>query len=261
MVPISPDWMEQTVTVWMLISLRLLGCFLSMPLLAYRAIALRLRVVLALLMAYLLLPKVQPEVSLADIKAAGYAFAFIELAIGLAAGWMVRVGLMVVDMLADVLSQQAGLSFAATLQNDPGIASGLMGEFLGMVTLALAFALNVHLVMIDVLWQSFSLLPLGQWPAAWQWQAVLGLFQEAFALGLVLSLPAIVVYFLFNMTQAILARVSPQMNMFSVGFAIMVPVAFVVVAMLLPAFADIVERALQLPFELIRQGLLPQARS
>jgi len=65
-----------------------------------------------------------------------------------------------------------------------------------------------------------------------------------------------VIYFLFNMTQAILARVSPQMNLFSVGFAIMIPVAFLVMVLLLPAFGEVVQRSLESPFELIRAGLL-----
>jgi flagellar biosynthetic protein FliR len=256
MVPISPDWMTETITVWTLISLRLLGCFLAMPLFAFRASPLRLRVLLSLVMAFSILPLVQPQMSPISSWPPGYALAFIELGIGLAAGWMVRVGLTAIDMLADVLSQQAGLSFAATLQQDPNMASGLTGEFLGIMALALAFVLNIHLVMIELLVQSFMVLPLGTWPSAWNWMNVLVLFQDAFALGLVLALPAIVIYFLFNLTQAILARVSPQLNMFSVGFAIMIPVAFVVIVLLLPALVDVVQRALETPFELIRAGLL-----
>jgi flagellar biosynthetic protein FliR len=99
-------------------------------------------------------------------------------------------------------------------------------------------------------------LPLGTWPAAWHWDSVLVLIKESFALGLILALPAIVIYFLFNMTQAVLARVSPQMNLFSVGFAIMIPVVFLVLTLLLPSFSDLVQRALESPFELIRAGLL-----
>jgi hypothetical protein len=140
----------------------------------------------------------------------GYALVFVELAVGFTSGWMVRVGLTAVDMLADVLSQQSGLSFAATLQHDANLASGLVGEFLGLLAIALAFTLNIHLVMLELLVNSFKVLPLGTWPAAWNWTAILGLVQDAFSLGLVLALPAIVIYFLFNMTQAILARVSPH---------------------------------------------------
>jgi flagellar biosynthetic protein FliR len=211
---------------------------------------------LLILLQLALLPLVQKNLPDLATLPPGYSLVFIELAIGLASGWMIRVGLTAVDMLADVLSQQSGLSFAATLQQDPNLASGLVGELLGMLTLALAFSLNVHLIMLDILIQSFMVLPLGTWPTAWHWNSVLVLIQESFALGLILALPAIVIYFLFNLTQAVLARVSPQMNLFSVGFAIMIPVVFLVLTLLLPSFGDLVQRALESPFELIRAGLL-----
>ena len=254
MLPISPDWMTQTVTVWMLISVRLLGCFMAMPLFAFRSAPMRLRVLLALVIAFALVPMVQSDLPAIDDMAPGYAMVFVELAVGLTSGWMVRVGLSAVDMLADILSQQSGLSFAATLQQDTNLASGLVGEFLGLLALALAFTMNVHLVMLELLVNSFKVLPLGTWPSAWRWPAILSLVQDAFVLGLVLALPAIVIYFLFNMTQAILARVSPQMNLFSVGFAIMIPVAFVVIVLVLPSFAELVETAFEAPFDLIRAG-------
>ena len=255
MLPISPDWMTQTVTVWMLISVRLLGCFMTMPLFAFRSAPMRLRVLLSLVIAFALLPWVQSSLPALETMPPGYAMVFVELAVGFTSGWMVRVGLTAVDMLADVLSQQSGLSFAATLQHDANLASGLVGEFLGLLAIALAFTMNIHLVMLALLPNSSKVLPLGTWPAAWNWNAMLGLVQDAFSLGLVLALPAIVIYFLFNMTQAILARVSPQMNLFSVGFAIMIPVAFVVVVLLLPSFAELVQTAFESPFELIRAGL------
>ncbi len=254
MLPISPDWMTQTVTVWMLISVRLLGCFMAMPLFAFRSAPMRLRVLLALVIAFALVPMVQSDLPAMENMAPGYAMVFVEFAVGLSSGWMVRVGLSAVDMLADILSQQSGLSFAATLQQDTNLASGLVGEFLGLLAIALAFTMNVHLVMLELLVNSFKVLPLGTWPSAWSWPAILSLVQDAFVLGLVLALPAIVIYFLFNMTQAILARVSPQMNLFSVGFAIMIPVAFVVIVLLLPSFAELVEAAFEAPFDLIRAG-------
>ena len=130
MLPISPDWMTQTATLWMLISVRLLGCFMTMPLFAFRSAPMRLRVLLALVIAFALVPLVQSDLPPLDSMPPGYALVFVELAVGLTSGWMVRIGLTAVDMLADVLSQHSGLSFAATLQHDANLASGLVGEFL-----------------------------------------------------------------------------------------------------------------------------------
>jgi flagellar biosynthetic protein FliR len=57
------------------------------------------------------------------------------------------------------------------------------------------------------------------------------------------------------MTQSMLARVSPQMNLFSIGFSVMIPIAFVVIAFMLPQFPEIVQRTLEEPVRLLRAGL------
>lgn len=250
--------MQQLAMVVMLVSLRLLGFFMVMPMFALRAVSMRLRVVLSLVMALgllPLLPMVQSQMIGPQALQAGYAFAILELLIGMTSGFVVRMGFMVVEFLAELLSIQSGLSFAASTFRDPVLQSGLMGELLGMVTLAIAFLMNVHLLALDLLLRSFQLLPFGSYPQAWNFASMIELVRHSFVLGLILTLPTFVVYFFFNITQAMLSRVSPQMNLFSVGFAISVPVAFVLLALLLPAFPEVVQRALEAPVELLRQGL------
>lgn len=255
MVPLDLDWMSHLATVLMLVSLRILGFFLAMPLFAFRALPIRFRVVLSLVLALGLAPLVTPQSLTATSLAPGFMLSFIELAIGLASGFMVRMGLMAIDLLAELLSMQSGLSFATTFTRDPTLASGLMGEFLGLLALALAFVMNIHLLILDILLSSFRVLPFGVWPTAWGTDAWVMLLQDAFVLGVILSLPAITVYGLFNMTQSILARVSPQMNLFSIGFSVMIPLAFVVIGFMLPAFPEIIQRALESPLRLLRLGL------
>jgi flagellar biosynthesis protein FliR len=121
--------------------------------------------------------------------------------------------------------------------------------------LAIAFLMNIHLVVLDLLIRSFKVIPFGEFPTQWEAWALVALIQHGFTLGVILALPAMVVYFLFNLTQGMLARVSPQMNLFSVGFAITVPVSFVVLGLILPSFPEVVQRALEAPVALVRLGL------
>jgi flagellar biosynthetic protein FliR len=60
---------------------------------------------------------------------------------------------------------------------------------------------------------------------------------------------------MFNMTQAFLGRTSPQMNLFSVGFAISIPLAFLVLVIILPDLPEVLKRSLEEPMSLIKQGL------
>lgn len=256
MLSFSGDWINQYVVIAVLMSVRIFGVFLGMPLFAFKALTMRLRVVISLLLAYFLVV----NMPMASQNLASQEFSILtvltELSIGLTCGWVMRVGLMSIDMLAEALSMQAGLSFAATFMHDPALASGLIGELLGMIAMALAFALNVHLIFLEVMLQSFSLVPVGQWFLALTADAVLKLIAQTFALGIVITIPAFVVYYMFNMTQAILARVSPQMNLFSVGFSMMVPLAFAIIALLLPGFPELVIRSLELPMSFIRENLM-----
>ena len=130
-----------------------------------------------------------------------------------------------------------------------------MAELLGLLAMALAFVMNIHLLVLDLLVQSFRQLPFGVWPSAWQLGDMVALISQSFALGLVLSLPALVVYGLFNITQSVLARLSPQMNLFAIGFSIMIPVAFALLAFLLPLFPDLVLHVLEEPMAFLRRGL------
>jgi flagellar biosynthetic protein FliR len=68
-------------------------------------------------------------------------------------------------------------------------------------------------------------------------------------------MPILLVYMMFNLTQAFLGRTSPQMNLFSVGFAVSIPLAFLVIFMILPDLQIVLERSLENPMQLIRQGV------
>jgi flagellar biosynthetic protein FliR len=45
------------------------------------------------------------------------------------------------------------------------------------------------------------------------------------------------------------------MNLFSVGFAVSIPLAFLVIFMILPDLQIVLERSLENPMQIIRQGL------
>ena len=117
------------------------------------------------------------------------------------------------------------------------------------------------LVLIEIILSSFKTIPVGVWPDAWSSKGVLELIAASFRLGLILSMPILLVYMMFNLTQAFLGRTSPQMNLFSVGFAVSIPLAFLVIFMILPDLKIVLERSLENPLQLIRQGVeTPNAR-
>ena len=253
----SPNVIPQFVAIVMLISLRIFGLLVSAPMFAFRSMPMRLRVLLAVVIGLSLSPMIKPDPAILSGTTVTFFVAATELAIGLMAGYVIRLGLMAFDVLSETLSMLAGFSFASTVGRDPNISSGLIGELLLLTAVALAFALNIHLVLLEIVLTSFKAVPFGTWPSAWDAQAIVALVVKAFQFGMVISMPGIIVYLVFNMLQAILGRTSPQLNLFSVGFAVSVPIAFLLIIILLPDMTAIVIRVLQGPVALVRQGLNP----
>ena len=256
MVTISSDFLIGTFGAWTLLSIRILGCFFSFPPWSYRAFPISQRVVISFAIAYFLLliidvRKYDPA-RIKDIL--GYVI-ILEFSIGVAAGWFIRLGMAAFDILAEVIGIQTSLSFAASFYQDPSLASGLPGQLINLMIIALMFALNLHLAFFEILAMSYNSFLPGSWPTEWAWPSVVRMASAAFSLGLVLSLPVLVVYLLINTMQAIIVRVSPQLNLFAVGFAIFIPVAFIVLWAVIPALPSAIETALEPAFQMVRSGL------
>ena len=254
MLTITGLQIEQYMAIFMFASLRVFGLFLTAPMFAMRTVPMQFRGFIALAFGIYLMPILGTE----NIPYPGSITFFasaIELAIGAFIGFVVRVAFMVIDIAAEILSFLAGFSFASSNFRDPTLDSGLVAQFLGLVVLALAFTLNIHLVLIDLVLSSFKTIPLGIWPQAWTSKGVVDLFSASFQLGLILSMPILLVYTMFNLMQAFLGRTSPQMNLFSIGFAVSIPLAFLVIFLILPDLQIILERSLENPLQLIRKGV------
>ena len=252
---ISGLQIEQYMLVFMFASLRMFGLFLTAPMLAIRNFPIPYRLMFCLVFALYMLPFLSTEHLVDANSTMTFGMSVIELSIGAFIGFLIRVGFMVIEIAAEILSFQAGFSFASTFFRDPSLDSGLMGQFLGLIAIALTFTLNIHLVLIDAVIGSFKTIPFGVWPSSWDSKAVVDLVVISFRLGLILSMPVLLVYMMFNLTQAFLGRTSPQMNLFSVGFAVSIPLAFLVIFMILPDLQIVLERSLENPMQIIRQGL------
>ena len=254
-ITLNSDWITQSAVSFMLVSLRFFGLMMTAPMLAYRAAPMRLRLYTALLLGLAMLPMVGDGAGKLGMTAPTYVAVAIELGIGAAMGFMVRLSLVAIDLAAEVLSIQTGLSFAASYVRDAALPSGIVGELMGISALALTLVMNVHLMLLELISKSFEILPFGQWPKIWDAISMFGLMQSSFLLGVILALPMIVVHLLFYVIQAMLGRTSPQLNLFSVGFAVSVPLGLLVLVLVLPELPALVQRALEPAFLLMRNGI------
>lgn len=259
MITIPQSLIEAVFLPGILAATRVVGLFLSAPFFALQTIPARFRVGLALVIAFGIPIQVGAlsTISINTSTSGFFVLAGTELIIGLAMGWLIRVGLVVFDLAAEVLSIQTGLSFASNYNPDQALPSGVLGALFGLIGLALMFALNLHLVAIEILFESFKAIPPGQWPKMFELRAVSSLLATCFGIGLILALPFVAINLVVMAAQGFMGRTSPQMNLFSIGFAITIPIGVFLLYILLPVFPEALQRSLEAAYSLIRMALGP----
>jgi flagellar biosynthetic protein FliR len=126
-----------------------------------------------------------------------------------------------------------------------------LGQFYTILVTLLFFALNGHLVLIEVLVDSFTSLPIGGGgvSSAGLW-AMLSWTGRMFSGAMLIAIPAVAAMLLVNFGFGIMTRAAPQLNIFAIGFPIIMSFGFLVIYVSLPSvvpqFSLLLEEAYQL---------------
>lgn len=198
---------------------RTLALFATAPGFGHRALGIRARALLALVLTAALggiLP-VSPE--LAPLSAPGVLAALEQIAVGVLLGLSLQLVFAVFSLVGDLVSTLLGLSMA--VYNDPvnGVSSSSAIYQLYFILLMLLFlAIDGHLLVVSVLYKSFLYWPVGSGLHYAGMDALLSGLGWMFAAALLIALPMVVCMSLVQFGFGLLNRISPALNLFSLGF-------------------------------------------
>ncbi len=214
--------------------LRISALLTSAPIFSLRALNLRVRILLALAITWLVYPlhdwpKIDP------VSAAGLVEIFNQLAIGLLMGMSLQVVTAAMLVGGQSVSNAMGLSMASMI--DPNLGNvPVIAQFLLILATLIFVGLGGHAMLLGLVIDSFTSMPIGQpllSQAAW---AQLVSWSSMFFLGAVLTaLPVMVTLLFVNIGMGMVTRAAPSLNIFSVGLPAMIVAGFVVLMMALPS--------------------------
>jgi len=198
---------------------RIMAVFSLAPMFSHKAISVRVRILLALALTLVLGAALPTPPTLDPLSLAGMLATIEQIAMGLLLGLALLLVFTVFTLIGDVVSTQLGLSMAVF--NDPmnGVSSASIIYQLYFILLALLFfAIDGHLVTVSIIYQSFVSWPIGSglfydglqtiaWSMAWVISA-----------ALLIALPIVFCMTLVQFCFGLLNRISPAMNLFSLGF-------------------------------------------
>jgi flagellar biosynthetic protein FliR len=234
------------ISPWIWPFFRVLGLFTTAPVLSMRMIPRRVRISLALLIVVCAQPSLPASAPVSLNSPDAVMVVMHEVLIGLAMGFAARVVFAGIEFAGELVGLQMGLNFASFFDPTSGGQVTAVSRFYGTCATWLFVVMNGHLMLTSAVLQSFSAFPVSTdilsflneiQPQTWG--------AELFKLGLWVSLPVVAMLILVNMVMGLVARVAPQMNIFSVGFPVSLSVGLTGLWLTLPMMQTPLTMALE----------------
>ncbi len=202
-------------------------------------------------MAGLMVPLIPPVPTIDPLSAGGLLIGIHQILIGLAMGFILQLVFAAVAVAGESIAMSMGLGFASMIDPQNGIQVPVLSSYYALVTTLLFLALNGHLTLISLLAESFQTLPIALegLPRKGLWQLV-EWASHMFAGAVLVALPALASLLLVNMAFSLITRSAPQLNIFAVGFPIILLLGFILLLLtihsLTPQFTQLLSDGYEL---------------
>ncbi len=236
--------------------MRIGAMFAAVPIFSSRSVPVRIRVLLAFFISWMLIPVIPAPPSVELISAQALLISIHQVLIGVAMGFILQLVFAAFVIAGQSIAMAMGLGFASMIDPQNGMQVPVVSQtFLIMATLVF-LSLNGHLVLIEVLANSFQNLPVGMLVPSRDglWQLVTW-GSNMFAGGMLIALPAVAALLLVNLAFGVTTRAAPQLNIFAVGFPVMIMVGLAFLILTLPTITTHLSRLLLEAFDLIESFL------
>lgn len=203
---------------WLMVMLRSIGVIIQLPTVAGRPIPVMVRLGLCVGLATLLAGVV--EVGPAPLAWWSLVtMATMEVLMGLALGFVVRIAFAAVEMAGRVISTEIGLT-AMPGMGAPEPSHEPVAALVSTMAVVLFFLLGAHYGVLVAFAKSFQIAPAGM--AAFDAGAGNLLIEQTarvIELGVRIAAPFIAMNFLVNLAFSVLGKAVPKMNVFIVSFS------------------------------------------
>ena len=226
-----PQLVVEEVFRLLLIFVRVGSAMVIMPGLAEAYVAARVRLLLALGLSLALVGPLAPTLpTLPDEPHALARLLAAEAVLGLFIGSAAKVIFAALHIAGTAIAFHSGLAAAAIFDPNEATQGTLPGNFLTTTALVLLFVTDSHHLLVEALAASYATLPPGD---ALPWgdisEVLARLVDQAFAVGLRLAAPILLVSVLTYLAMGVLNRLMPTFQVFFIALPLQILAAFATV--------------------------------
>jgi flagellar biosynthetic protein FliR len=215
---------------WLWPFLRIGGLVMAAPIIGSRSTPARVRIILTLALSFVIIPVVPSPPAIPVVSPGGLLVTIQQIFIGVTIGLAVRMVFMALEFAGQLTGMQMALGFAAMIDPQTGTQVPVVSQFYIVFATLLFLTLNGHLILIEILVDSFQTLPVGVEgiTQADIWQ-VINWASWLFSSALLIALPALISLLIINFAFGVMTKAAPQLNIFAVGFPLMLMVGMFVI--------------------------------
>ncbi|MCT4545401.1 MAG: flagellar biosynthetic protein FliR [Vallitalea sp.] len=227
--------------VFLLIFVRMISFFISVPLFGMKSIPKVAKIAMAFFMAVIIINLYPMKIDVTSADIIPYAILVIkEFIVGWLIGFGAYLAFSIITLAGQLIDYQIGFTMVNVFDPLSQIQLTITGNLYYYLLLLMMLATNTHYFFIKALSESFKWIPIGK--AVFRpklYHSVLSFFTDYFVIALQIAAPMIGVMLIINVVLGILARATPQMNMFVIGLPLKLIVGLVVLLITLSMFPSV----------------------
>lgn len=238
--------------IWPMI--RISAFLLTAPFFSIRAVSVRIRVLLAVLLTWMVYPLTDWPL-LDPFSAIGLREAFLQVFIGALMGLLLQIVNAALIIGGQAISASMGLSMANMV--DPNMGNvPVIAQFLVICSTLIFVGLGGHVIVISLLLESFQVLPIGQMVQVKSLMALTIEWSSMMFLGAVMiGLPLMSSLLFINIGLGVITRAAPALNIFAVGFPAMILAGIVLLSLSMSSIGFRIQWLWQQSFDTMGQAL------
>ncbi len=237
-----------TLETFLLVFVRI-ACFIAIaPVFGHKSINARLRILIAIcisLTVFTAMDFQMPEYS----SVFGFAFLILkEVAVGLSLGFVSSLVMAIIVMVGEFIDREIGFSMAQNFDMSMGAMVTITAELYDRLIYLIILISNLHFYILKAVAQSFELIPLGEISIdfPYMYVQVLSFIAEYFSIGFRIAMPIFISATILNVILGVMAKSSPQMNMFAVGLQLKVLLGLFVLSVMIMFIPNIATRLMEI---------------
>jgi flagellar biosynthetic protein FliR len=208
---------------------RISALLMFMPLIGTQLVSARVRLYLGLAICLVIMPTLPPMPVIDAINLQAFIWIAQEILIGAMLGFVLQLFFQIFVIAGQIVAMQMGLGFASMIDPANGISVPVIGQVFTILVTLLFLAMNAHLVVFEVLAESFFTLPVGGGFLVDNYWVIANKLGWVMGAALLMVLPAITALLVVNLAFGVMTRAAPQLNIFSIGFPLTLVLGLVIV--------------------------------